>query len=88
MNVRLCPLIQPNMDKFNPLMLTAAKNQLGNFDEIFQAKADLAKFLEKCSSEHYQQHSFKYFVKLFSIQKLLSKVSSTQTTISGGTFKC
>ena len=58
---------------------------VNNFDEIFQAKAELAKFLkEKCSSEYYPQLFFKYSVKLFLIQKLLSKVSSIQTSISGG----
>ena len=44
------------------LMLLAAKKQPDNCDEILQAKAKLEKYLkEKCSSEHYQQLSFKYF---------------------------
>ena len=46
------------------------------FDEIFQVKAYLEKILnEKCLLEHYQQLSFKYFVKAFLIPKLSSKVS-------------
>ena len=37
-------------------------------------------------SEHYQQLSLKYFVKSFSIRKLLLKAQEFQTTISGGTL--
>ena len=51
-------------------MLTAANSSLAIFDEILQANAHVEKYLnEKCSSEHYQQLSFKYFVKSFSILK-------------------
>ena len=41
--------------------------------------------MEECQSGHYQQPSFKYFVKSLSIQKILPKVSQIQTTIAGGT---
>ena len=59
-----------------PINAHSGQNQPDNFDEIFLLKAWLAKYLkEKCWSEHYQQLSFKYLVKSFSIQKLLSKVS-------------
>ena len=36
---------------------------------------------EKYLSEHYQQISFKYFVKSFLIIKLLPKVLKIQTTV-------
>ena len=67
----------------NPLMLTVAKIKQSNFfDGILQAKAKFKKYLkEKCQSEHNLQLFFKYFVKAFSTPKLLSKVSSIQTTI-------
>ena len=69
----------------NPLMLTTAKSSLTIFDEIFLPKAELVKYLmEKCLKEHHQQLPFKYFVKSFSIPKLLSKVSKIKTTISEG----
>ena len=42
-----------------------------NFDEISQAKAWLGKYLNgKWYLEHYQQLSFKYFIKWFEIFKL------------------
>ena len=51
------------------------------FDEILEARVDLKYYLkEKNPLEHYQQLSFKSFVKLFSIPKLLSKVSTIQIT--------
>ena len=44
-------------------------------DEISQAKTKFWKYsMKKCYSEHYQQLSFKYFVKSFLIRKLSSKV--------------
>ena len=47
-----------------PINAHSGQNQPDNFDEIFQVLAQLAKYLkEKCLSEHYQQLSFKYFVK-------------------------
>ena len=62
-----------------PINAHSGQNQPDNFDEIFQAKAELAKFLkEKCSLEYYPQVSFKYSVKIFLIQKLSSKVSRRQ----------
>ena len=42
---------------------------------------------EECWIEHYQQLSFKYFVKQFLITKLLSKKVWIQTTISHGLLK-
>ena len=42
--------------------------------------------METSQLEHYLPLSFKYFVKSFSILKLLSKVPSIQTTLSGGTL--
>ena len=65
-------------------MLTAAKTSLTVLMKSFRLKH----LKEKCGLEHYQQLSLKYFVKSFSVQKLSSKVSSIQTTISGGTLKC
>ena len=54
----LCLTICP----INPLMLIASKKQPDSFDEIFQVKAYMGKYLkEKCNSEHYQQYSLKYF---------------------------
>ena len=54
------------------LPINAHQKQPDNFDEILQANAHVERYLkEKCSSEHYQQLSFKYFVKSFSILKLL-----------------
>ena len=54
----------------------SGQKQPDNFDEILQANAQLGKYLkEKCLSEHFQQLSFKYLVKSFSIPKLLWKVS-------------
>ena len=59
--------------KFGIINTHSIQNQTDNFDEIFQAKAQLAKyFKEKYSSEHYQQLPFKYIVKWFAIQKLSS----------------
>ena len=82
-------LVAPNL--LNPLMLTAAKTSLTIFMKSFraiQAFVQLAKYLkEKCWSEHYQQLSFKYFVKSFSIPLLSSKEPSIQTTIPGWTLK-
>ena len=47
-----------------PINAHSGQNQPDNFEEIFQILAQLAKYLkEKCWSEHYQQLSFKYFVK-------------------------
>ena len=43
--------------------------------------------MEKCQSQNYQQLSFTFFEQLFSMPKLMSKVSDIQTTISGGTHK-
>ena len=61
--------------QFNPLILTAAKSSLTIFDEIFEAKVKLEKYLKgQHQSEYHQQLSFKYIVKLFSIPKLWSKV--------------
>ena len=54
------------------------------------AKANLGNYLmEKYYSEHYQQLSFKYFVKSSFIPKLSLNVSNIQTTISSrhGWFK-
>ena len=54
-----------------------------NFGEIFQLTAYLEKDLkEKCWLEHYQQLSFKYFVKPFLITKFLSNILYIQKTIS------
>ena len=56
--------------------------------EIFKRKAHLVKMLKgKSESEHCQRVSFRYFLKQALITKLLPKISSTQTTISRGTFK-
>ena len=50
--------------------------QPDNFDEIFQAKIKLEKYLKgKCYSELFQHLFFKYFVKYFLVPKTLSKVS-------------
>ena len=66
----------------------SCQHQPDDFDDIFPAFAQLAKYLkEKCWLEHYQQLSFYYLVKSFSIQKLSWKVPSMQTTISGWTLK-
>ena len=72
----------------NPLMITEAKNSRTILMKSFILKHNWQKYLkEKCWSKHYQQLSFKYFVKSFSIQKLWSKVSEFQPTISRGTPK-
>ena len=61
---------------FNPLNAHSGQKQTDNFDEILQVNAHVKNYLkEKCSLEHYQQLSFKYFVKLFLIPILLEKVS-------------
>ena len=45
-----------------------------DFDEILQVKAYCEEYLkEKCWLEHYQPLSFRYFVKLLLIPKLVSK---------------
>ena len=55
---------------FNPLMLTAARKQPDNFDEISKVKAQLGKYLKgKCKKESWQHLSSKCFVKLFPIFK-------------------
>ena len=60
----------------SPIHAHRAQKRPDNFDEILQANTYLGKHLiEKCWSEHYQQLSLKYFVKLFFIPKLLLKVS-------------
>ena len=47
-----------------PINAPSGQKQPGNFDEISQAIAKLEKYSkEECCSEHYQQLSFKYFVK-------------------------
>ena len=69
-------------------MLTAAKSSLTILMIICRQKQSQKKYLiEKCQSEHYQQLSFKYFVKVCLILKLLPKVSLIQTTISRGALK-
>ena len=56
-----------------PIYAHSVQNQPDIFDRIFQALSRLAKYLkEKCSSEHNQQLSFKYFVNPFLIQNLSS----------------
>ena len=50
----------------------SGQKQPEDFDEVLQAQVKLGNHAkEKCYSEHYQQFSFKYFVKLFLIPKLL-----------------
>ena len=47
-----------------PVNAYSSQKQLDNFGEILKLKANLGKYLkEKRQSEHYQQLSFKYFVK-------------------------
>ena len=54
-----------------------------NFGKIFYRKASLGKYLkEKCSAEHFQQLSFKYFVIFFLMPESLLKVSLINMTIS------
>ena len=54
---------------FNPFNARSGQKQPGNLGEIYQIKAQVRKHLrEKCLSEHYQQLSFKYFVKIYWIQ--------------------
>ena len=68
------PGTAPNVERFDPLP--------DNFDEFLQATPFLETcFVDKCHSEDNQQLSFKYFVKSFSVLKLLEKVPQMQTTI-------
>ena len=60
---------------FNPFTLRAAKTGLTILIIFFLTKAFFGKYLkEKCSSEYYQQLSFKYFMRICFISKLFSKV--------------
>ena len=70
--------------KLKPLELAAAKDNLNILEKFFRLKHKwIGKILmETCLSGTYKQLSFKYFVKLFSISKLLSKLSKFLTTIS------
>ena len=62
--------------QIKPINAHSGHKQPDNFDEILQANTHVERYLkEKCSSEHYQQLSFKYFIKSFLILKLLEKVS-------------
>ena len=64
-----------------PTNARSSPNRPDIFGEILQAKENLGKYLkEKCYSEDNQKLSNKYFVKSFSIPKLLSKVSSIEKT--------
>ena len=47
----------------------AAKKQPDNFDEISQAIAKFEKYPKEECCSHYQQISYKYFVKSFWISK-------------------
>ena len=81
------PKVVSNCFIMNPLMLIATKSSPDIIYKILEAKAQLRKYLmDKCQLEHYLQLSFKYFVKHYQLQKLLSKVSEIQQTISGGTL--
>ena len=52
------------VNTYDVMSCHSGQNQPDNFEEIFQVLAQLAKYLkEKSWSEHYQQLSFKYFVK-------------------------
>ena len=65
-----------------PIGAHSGQKQPDNFGEIFQAKAELGKYLtEKCWSECHQNISFKYSVDSNLIYKLLLKVLKIQTTI-------
>ena len=57
----------------NPLILVAAKS---SFDEIFQVKAYMGKYLKgKCESEHYQQLSFKYlYISIFNNNVIVKSI--------------
>ena len=57
---RLHTLIKVNV--FLPINAHSGQKQPGNFDEIFQAKVYVGKYLKDiCELEHYQQLSYKYF---------------------------
>ena len=73
----ICKEIEDKM--FNPSMLAAVKSGY-YFDEISETKANLWTYLDKYTSDLHLQFFFKYFVTSFSISKLLSKVSTVQTT--------
>ena len=78
------------MDKSGTKLIPANgdQEQPGIFCEILLAKTKMPKYLKKkCYSNHNQQLSFKYFVKIISFHKLLPKLSWIQTTISRGTVK-
>ena len=58
----------------NTLVFTATENGLTIFRKILLAKAKFRKYLmEECYSQH-SELSFKYFIKSFSISKLLSNL--------------
>ena len=72
-----------DLDPLNPLMHETANNRLRIPGNIFQQKHFVGKYLkEKCSSDYYQELSFKYFVRSFLIYKLSSKVAKFQTTVN------
>ena len=63
-----------------PLMLVTSRKQFDNFDETFETRVKLLKYLkEKCKSEEYDQVSFKYFARWSPIFNWYSKVSKVQT---------
>ena len=76
--IEISPKLPGGGGCYRPEMVNACsyKKQPDNVDEIFQPKPCLGKYLkEKCSSRLDQQLFFKYFVKLFSISKLMTEVS-------------
>ena len=67
----------------SPFHSQGASKRPDIFGDYFPIKASLGKHLkEKCSSDHNQKLSFKYFVNFHFIPKLFSKVSKIQTTFS------
>ena len=71
-----------------PINAHSGPKEPDNYGKVSQPKECLGKYLrEKFSSDHYLQLSFNYFVKLFFISNLPSKVRGIQTIISGVTIK-
>ena len=54
----------------DPLLLAAAKSSLKNLGTSFKQNLVRKIFKRKCESEHSQQFSFKYFVKVFLVKQI------------------
>ena len=60
----------PCLGYYNSINAHSGQKKPDTFDERLQAKVKLGKYMKnKCYLEHYQQLSFKYFVKTVLILK-------------------